>query len=179
MVQVRPVQSPTFIPNLLWAAFRYPTDTDIDIAILLAVNTSQVRMSLLVTKLTLFSAKSVFRILLCAWISILIQELKIAKKKSKSANSSMQQATDSQQATKPGQSASNFRCHLQCIMGTRTDFADLQAKASDQLFRSKLTSRACEPRAGLIHLIANWDQRLSGSYSICCSYIRPLVCKGT
>ena len=95
VVQVRPVQSPTFIPNLLWAAFRYPTDTDIDIAILLAVNTSQVRMSLLVTKLTLFSAKSVFRILLCAWISILIQELKIAKKKSKSANSSMQQATDS------------------------------------------------------------------------------------
>ena len=53
----------------------------------LAVNTSHVQIPLLVTKPLLsfskFSAKFVYRILLYVWIFLIIQEMKIAEKKSK------------------------------------------------------------------------------------------------
>ena len=39
-------------------------------------------------KFTLFSSKFAFRILLCVWISMIIQEMKIAKKTSKSTKNS-------------------------------------------------------------------------------------------
>ena len=55
------------------------------------------------------------------------------------------------------QSVSSFRHHLHCIAGETMDFPDLKTKTSDYLFRSKLTSRACEPRAGLIRRLANRD----------------------
>ena len=47
------------------------------------------------TKLATFSAKFTFRILLYVWISIIIQEMKIAEKTSESAKIKMQQTTDS------------------------------------------------------------------------------------
>ena len=54
------------------------------------------------------------------------------------------------------------------------DFPDLKTKTNDLLFRSKLTSRACEPRAGLISRLANRNLGLSGFKLIRSSYIRPL-----
>ena len=69
----------------------------------------------------------------------------------------MQQTTNGKQPTKRGQLASSFRRHLKCIVGKTTDFADLKANASYWLFRSKLTSRACEPTGGPIRRLANWD----------------------
>ena len=77
---------PPFISNLLWGAFRYPTDIDFHSdsttafvsESLLAVNTWHVQIPLLrklVPSLSKFSAKFVFRILLCVWISMIIQEM--------------------------------------------------------------------------------------------------------
>ena len=65
MVQDRPVLSSAFISNLLWGAFRYPTGIDLrsnpttasNTALLLAVNTSHVQISLLLTKLLLSLTK--------------------------------------------------------------------------------------------------------------------------
>ena len=44
--------------------------------------------------LTLFSVNFAFRILLCVWISMIFQEMKIEEKESKSTNISMQQTTN-------------------------------------------------------------------------------------
>ena len=46
---------------------------------------------------------------------------------------------------------------LQRIVGEIMDFPNLKTKTSDKLFRSKLTSSACEPTAGLTNLLANRD----------------------
>ena len=58
---------------------------------------------------------------------------------------------------KRGQSASSSWGHLKSIVGKIMDFPDLKTKTSDQPFRSKLTSRACEPRAGLTSRLAYRD----------------------
>ena len=92
-------------------------------------------------------------------MSLIIKEMKIAEKKSKSRKMSAQQTTDGAQPTK---SAANRHrvCDAICnAMWKKTmDFLDLQTKTSDQLFRGNLTSRACESRAGQIHCLANRDQ---------------------
>ena len=64
-----------------------------------------------------------------------------------------------------------------CIVGKTMDFffPDLRTNTNVQPFRSKLTSRACEPRAGLVRRLANRDQRLSGFNCIRCSYIEPMM----
>ena len=99
--QDRPSQRPSLISNLLWGAFLHPTDIDfrsnltplrhfaaVVTAWLLAVNTSVVQMPLPLTKRTLFSANFACRVLLCVWICMVIEEMKIAGKKSKSTKNS-------------------------------------------------------------------------------------------
>ena len=97
MVHGRPVQSPMFLSNLLWGAFRYPTDIDSRSSTTLYLpHTSPYGACHCLTvggeffassnatssnkTLTLFSAKFAFCSLLCVWISITIQEMKIAEK---------------------------------------------------------------------------------------------------
>ena len=58
-------------------------------------------------------------------------------------------------------------------MGKGTDLPGLKPNTSDELFRSNLTSRACEARARLIHRLANRDEGLLGYNFICRSCIRP------
>ena len=62
---------------------------------------------------------------------MIIQELKIAEKKSKSTKLGMQQMTDSWQLTKHSQSASSVQLHLECIVGETIDFPDLKTNASN------------------------------------------------
>ena len=135
-------------------------------------------MPLLLTKLfTLFTENFAFRILLCVWISMFIQETKIKWRKHQ--NQPKFQCSKRPTASSR-QSAANqnrkFGVICKCIVGKITDFPDLNRKASVELFRSKLTSRACEPRAGLIRSLANRDEGLFSFNFICCSFIRhPLV----
>ena len=58
---------------------------------------------------------------------------------------------------KCGQSASSSWDHSQYIIGVKMDFPNLKTKTSNQLFRSKLTSRACKLSAWLVSCLANRD----------------------
>ena len=94
-------------------------------------------------------------------MSLIVQEIKIAEKKSKSTKLSMQQTTDGEQPTKSA--ANQHRVHgvicnvLLVRKKKEKDFSDLKSKTTNKLFRSKLTRVACEPRAGLISCLANRD----------------------
>ena len=90
---------------------------------------------------------------------MIIQEMNFAEKKKIKINTNFSAAGDQRLAAdkKRSQSTSSLRRHLQCIVGKTMDFPALEAKRSEQLRRSKLTSRAREPRAGLIRRLANRD----------------------
>ena len=83
-----------------------------------AVNTSHVvQISLLLTKLTLFSTNCAFRVLFCVWISMFIRDMKIAE----NINQNLQTFQCSRRPTASSrQSAANqhrvLRRRLQCIM---------------------------------------------------------------
>ena len=97
VVQDRHVQSPLFFsrattcgkhlttPQTLIFAVLIPHTLlcSICFAWLLAVNTSHIQLPLLIKILTLFSANFAFCMLLCVWISMFIQEMKIVQKKRK------------------------------------------------------------------------------------------------
>ena len=61
-------------------------------------------------------------------MSLIIQEIKIAEKKSKSTKLSAQQTTDGEQPTKSA--ANKHRVH-EVIVGEMIDFPDLKTKPSD------------------------------------------------
>ena len=96
---------------------------------------------------------------------------KVKIKKTFSAADDRRRAADK----KRGQSALSSWGHLQCIVGDIMDFPDLKTNTSDWLFRSNLTSRACEPRAGLISRLFNHDLGLPDFKVIRSSYIRPQI----
>ena len=79
---------------------------------------------------------------------MIIQEIKIAEKKSKSTKN-LDAADDRRLAAdKAWPINSSFPSHLQYIVGKRTDVSDLKTNKSNQQIRIKLTSSAYEPRAG-------------------------------
>ena len=63
------------------------------------------------------------------WMSLLIQEMKIMAKTSKSTQFSVQQMAAGEQQTKSV--ANQHQVHLQCIVGEIMDFTNLKTKTSD------------------------------------------------
>ena len=98
---------------------------------------------------TSFSAKFAFCILLCFRIPLLSNKWKSRRKSQNQQKFQCGRRRLAANKTRP-MSTVSVRRHLQCIVGKTTDFPDLKVneRALLDLFRSKLTSHACEPRAG-------------------------------
>ena len=144
MGQDRPIQSPPLISNLLWGAFCYPTDIDFrgnqtPYFTLWCLSlpdcwqrthrTFKCHFFCNKNSHSVLSRVCLSHLLICL-IPTIIQDAKIAENMSKSTKIqySRQPTASSRQSA---QSASRFRCCVQCIVGKTTDFPNLKTKASD------------------------------------------------
>ena len=125
-------------------------------------------------ELTLLSAK--FRILLCVWISIVIQNWKSQRKgpNQRKFQSSRRPTASSRQSAANQHRVFDVIC--KCIVGKRTDFPDQKTKHK----RWAIQEQSDESRMGS----ASWTYlpfsksevgAIRLSLYFCCSYIRPLV----
>ena len=144
VVQVRPLKNPPFISNLLWIAYRYPTDNDFrsnltsnDFRRNLTSYLTLRRLSNATspnTALTLFSAKfCLSRPLMCLDVHEYPRNENRGEKVkiNKNCSASGLPTACSRRSAETQHRA--FIRHLQCIAGKTKDFSDLKTNTSDQL----------------------------------------------